>query len=371
MVFANNYDPPMVAQFYATVHFSTTEERNFTWMTGNEVCRATLAEFGAILGYPVYHPTDRTAFCCHNLGRPMHKDALAPLYMQGNVVPGLIKFLLPTWDILNRVIRDTVAPKVGNLDQIHGFQVDLLVNTYNNRGKGLKLDIMDFIWNEMTLICTSKRVPAFCPYVMALIMNKSRLAQEVVPTLRLIQHKSRTLLIKDHPAPPGAPHVPSEEDYDTGLFGDDGPSSRPARSSRRGSRRGKEVDDSEAPPSWAKKLFASVGKVQSSLNKLFCYADDIHARQYQAYEAARQDRSYLRTYMHSQGHDVSHIPEESAIPREQWLSPHYGYFTDPSAAPPSPQHQSQQQPPRQSHRRSRRQPSSSSRPSYAEDDDEE
>src|SRR3954465_15663650 len=237
----------------------------------------------------------------------MHKESLAPLYMQGNIVPGLIKYLLPTWDILNRVIRDTVAPKVGNLDQTHGFQVDLLVNTYNNHGKGLKLDIMDFIWNEMTLICTSKRVPAFCPYVMALIMNKSRLAQEVVPTLRLIQHKSRTLLIKDHPAPPGAPHDPSEEDYDTGH-------------------------DSEAPPSWAKKLFASVGKVQSSLNKLFCYADDIHARQYQAYEAARRDRGYLRTYMHSQGHDVSHIPEENAIPREQWLSPHFGYHTDPSAA---------------------------------------
>ena len=111
--------------------------------------------------------------------------------MEGEVVHGFIKYLQPTWDILNRVFRETMAPKVGNVDQIHGFQVDHMVNTYRNHGKGLRLDVMDYIWNEMILVCTMKRVPAFCPYVWALIMDKSKVAKAVVDTLRLVQHKPK------------------------------------------------------------------------------------------------------------------------------------------------------------------------------------
>ena len=51
MNFTQDYDVPLVAQFYATSHFDTTRERKITWMSRNEQCSATLAEFGAILGY--------------------------------------------------------------------------------------------------------------------------------------------------------------------------------------------------------------------------------------------------------------------------------------------------------------------------------
>ena len=54
MTFVKHYDPQIIAQLYATVHFSTAEERSFTWMTGNERCEATLADFGALLGYAVH-----------------------------------------------------------------------------------------------------------------------------------------------------------------------------------------------------------------------------------------------------------------------------------------------------------------------------
>ena len=137
MKVAQDYDPTLVAQFYATAHFSTTGDRTITWMSRNEQCSATLAEFGALLGYQDRGAARASGFHCHNAGRPMAKEALAPLYMDGEVIHRNIKYLLPTWDILNRVFRDTVAAKVGNFDQIHGYQVDLMVNTYNNRGKGI------------------------------------------------------------------------------------------------------------------------------------------------------------------------------------------------------------------------------------------
>ena len=122
---------------------------------------ATLAEFGALLGYQDQGASVPSGFRCHNVGHAMHKDEMQPLYMDGAVVYGKIKYLLPTWDIMNRIFRDTVAAKVGNFDEIHGYQVDLMVNTYRNRGKGIQLDVMDYIWNEMTLVAILKRVPAY------------------------------------------------------------------------------------------------------------------------------------------------------------------------------------------------------------------
>ena len=121
MKFTQDYDPILVAQFYATVHFSTGGDRTMTWMSRNERCSATLAELGALLGYQDRGANTPTGFRCHNVGNAMHKSNMAPLYMDGNVVHGNIKYLLPTWDILNRVFRDTVAAKVGNFDQIHGY----------------------------------------------------------------------------------------------------------------------------------------------------------------------------------------------------------------------------------------------------------
>ena len=121
MKFVKNYDPTLIAQLYATVHFSAGVNKSFTWMSRNNQCSATLAEFGALLGYQVIHDEDPGYFRCHSFGRPMAKDALAPLYMEGIVVHGSIKYLQPTWDIVNRIFRDTIAPKVGNVDQVHGF----------------------------------------------------------------------------------------------------------------------------------------------------------------------------------------------------------------------------------------------------------
>ena len=36
MKFSHNYDVLLVAQFYATTHFSTSGDRTITWMTRNE-----------------------------------------------------------------------------------------------------------------------------------------------------------------------------------------------------------------------------------------------------------------------------------------------------------------------------------------------
>src|SRR3954465_15347678 len=100
---------------------------------------------------------------------------------------------------------------------------------------------------------------------MALIENKSAAVREIMPTLRLIEHKEKTVIIKDHPAPPGAPRQDLDGEMDPGLFRDE-EAPMPSSRSRRGSRRGKETSEIEVP-SWGNKLLASVQKV-------ICFTND-------------------------------------------------------------------------------------------------
>ena len=355
MKYINNYDPTLIAQFYATAYFSAGENKSFTWMSRNEQCSATLAEFAALLGYQVIHDADPGYFRCHSYGRPLMKDALAPLYMEGDVTYGEIKYLQPTWDIMNRIFRDTVAPKVGNVDQIHGYQVDLLVNTHKNHGKGLRLDVMDFIWNEMTLVATQRRVPSFCPYIMALIVDKSQTVKAALPTLSLVKHKQRGLIIKDHPAPPGAPAQDLDDEIDPGLFRNEEAPMRSSRS-RRGSRRGKEVAEPEAS-TWAKRL-------QATVHRLLCLTSDVNDRQYEAYRTEKLQRQRFNEYMRSQGQDVPAGSEMQIQEREQWRSPYYADDATSFHREPAPQRQTSR----------RAQPSrhtQHSRPSYADPSDDD
>ena len=120
-------------------------------------------------------------------------------------------------------------------------------------------------------------------------------------------HKSRGLLVKDHERPDGAPDL---ED-DTGLFGDEEVPRRSARS-RRGSRKGKEVADPEAP-GWAKRL-------QASINKLFCLNNDINEHKYEAYVREKKNRKLQKDFMIAQGFEVTYGSETRISPKKKWLS---------------------------------------------------
>jgi hypothetical protein len=152
MEFNHVVDEDIIAQFYATVHLNKTNVREIIWMTRDKVMSATWAQFGVCMGYPVVdEPTPAGLFRIHIERRPTAKKYLAPLYFPGWGVPGDTKHLLPVYDIMHQIYREVLNPKVGNIDQIYGFMIDLLLLTHQNRGSGLQLDVMDFIWNEIQL----------------------------------------------------------------------------------------------------------------------------------------------------------------------------------------------------------------------------
>ena len=84
---------------------------------------------------------------------------LAPIYMPGRCKLGFTSGLQPVYDIMLRIYRETITAKVGNLDEIHSFVIDLLLQTHLRRGKGLQMDVMDCLWNQIYLRMLEKRSP--------------------------------------------------------------------------------------------------------------------------------------------------------------------------------------------------------------------
>lgn len=105
----------------------------------------------------------------HLEDKPKNKDVLEDLYIEGQVVCGLSNGLLPTNDIMHRIYRAIIKPKVGNFDEIHGFLIDLLLLTHQMKGQGRRLDVMDFIWHEMWHVVVNKKNICFAPLIMRLI----------------------------------------------------------------------------------------------------------------------------------------------------------------------------------------------------------
>jgi hypothetical protein len=55
------------------------------------------------------------------------KDVLEPLYMRGKCKLGFTSRLQPVYDIMLYIYKETVAVKVGNIDEIHSFVINLLL----------------------------------------------------------------------------------------------------------------------------------------------------------------------------------------------------------------------------------------------------
>ena len=107
------------------------------------------------------------------------KAELTPLYLNDAFTPGKTYGLTRLFNTILRIFRNNIAPEAGNLDDIRGGLVNLLV--YANRVlTGIEegtaselepLDVMDFIFNEIKECTEGRKVPVYAPYVMILLIN--------------------------------------------------------------------------------------------------------------------------------------------------------------------------------------------------------
>ncbi|KAK1610142.1 hypothetical protein QYE76_033815 [Lolium multiflorum] len=295
MKFQHPYCVEVIGQFFATVYVDNDDAKTMTWMTEGRMLHGTWDQFAACLGYPVLTGNEDGYFRAHNTPKPVEKALLADLYLEGEVVYGSQKFLRPVYDILLRIYREVLNPKVGCVDQIYGYLGNLLLLSHQHRDTGMQLDVMDFLWNEFWACIMARKAPVFAPYFMFFICSRwdnagyGRLTDEV----NLLPHKAKDLKVKTHVNPP---RLPNDEDSAE-----------------------EEDSDFELAPPADNGWFA---RIEAKLAKMFCLKSDINRRQYQAHRERKMDRRNTKLIMRKLDIPVESGSEEVITPEEEWLSKH-------------------------------------------------
>jgi hypothetical protein len=89
---------------------------------------------------------------------------------------GTITGLLPLYDQLQCLFRDTIAPSGGNNDAIRTSLIDLLYHAHlcdssTDEYADFRIDIMDFIFNEMHAAWLGRVTLPYAPYIMLLMKH--------------------------------------------------------------------------------------------------------------------------------------------------------------------------------------------------------
>jgi hypothetical protein len=163
---------------------------------------------------------DANGWRCHDFDIASNKDTMAPHYIHGYGVPGKTANLAPMYHILLRIYRKNLAAKVGNFDEVHGFVVDLMVNLHKMKGTGVKMDVMDLLYNELYFGVIEKRSFPYAPFVMKLIFDtwlktfKTNLGAN--QHLNMTLHEPKKIHIMTHLAPKDSDDEASHEDVGGG-----------------------------------------------------------------------------------------------------------------------------------------------------------
>lgn len=157
-----------------------------------------------VLGYDEKGLRSPMGFRPHDRARASDKNVLGDLYIARRGVMGDSKDLKPLYDIMHRIYRSILIPKVGNQDQIHGYLVDLMLPTHTKKGQGVPLDVPNYLWNEIFYVVMNRKVPTIASYIMAFLNAKwveRRPEEPLTSPSNLVVHESKKLKRKKHAEP--------------------------------------------------------------------------------------------------------------------------------------------------------------------------
>ena len=104
-----DYDPEIVAQFFATVHFHVDEARRMTWMTNGHRLTATWKDFMDFLQVPNEGLNTPVGVRPHANTESANKDKLLPYNVEKSLPSGKKTSVLnPFLDIMYRVFRNSL-----------------------------------------------------------------------------------------------------------------------------------------------------------------------------------------------------------------------------------------------------------------------
>ena len=171
ITFNHDFDPELVAQFYATVYFGTDDARTLTWMTLGRRMQTTWKTFMNSLGYGDDGLENSLGLRPHLRRHPAHKSKLLRYTNIRKTAKGEVKELNSFLDIMHRIFRHSLFPRVGNFDMVHGHLVDMLLMCEKEKGKTTVLDVSHVMWSELGSAVYGRKVPIYAPMIYKLIMD--------------------------------------------------------------------------------------------------------------------------------------------------------------------------------------------------------
>jgi hypothetical protein len=231
----------------------------------------------------------------HDRATSMPKEKLAPLYIRGRGVIGESKDLQKVYDIMHRVFRNVLLPKVGNQDEIYGYLVDLLVAMKTKVGSGATFDVSKWLWEEMYSMVINRKVPIYAPFIMCFLNSVWAVRRPGEPLSspdNLTNHEVKQLRKKKH----AEPRFPADDPEDVFATSSD--------------------EDFEleagAKPSWVAKLTAKV-------KKTFCLQTHIQKKLYEAHVNEKKARRRQIEMMRHLNMQVDSGSEKSITPEDKWI----------------------------------------------------
>ena len=99
-----------------------------------------------------------------------HKEALWPFSTRKVSETGHVSYeLQPFLDIMHRIFRNTLFPRVGNQDMVHSFLVDQLLFCQKQQGTQEVLDVSHVMWSELHSAVLEHKCIIYGSYFMHLI----------------------------------------------------------------------------------------------------------------------------------------------------------------------------------------------------------
>ena len=146
------------------------------WMCAGSQCEASLAEFGALFRI------DELPFVPHAYVH-IHVDenkimkaekGIRHCYPPGtglSVIPK-VTHMTPFWKAVHLILRHTIAAKFGEKGEVRKWMVNLLFHIVSAKERGKKIDVLDYMWQEMHSVVLETKVPIYGPFLQKLFNTK-------------------------------------------------------------------------------------------------------------------------------------------------------------------------------------------------------
>jgi hypothetical protein len=139
--FRYSWNQETITEFYSTLFFDK-QERIFMWMTNGHGFNIKLTEFAELLGLPSRLDIPKNL----HTGRVITPREMTPMYiLNSGLCAPKVDGILPHFLVLHRMMRRTLASRIGDSDAILTYERNLL----DALMKYERFDVFDYIVDEI------------------------------------------------------------------------------------------------------------------------------------------------------------------------------------------------------------------------------